>query len=285
MSDDPNIALLLQAGDPLEKLVCANSEPLLPVLSPYAYIWVHYVLPRRVGDGAFVQEPWLPFAGSHYTALIRLHHALEEKQRIVALCRDAEKVAGRQPTGSDYKLLLDVHARCASFWENLGSTVDNFFHAWGDAKKALNQRVKPVKGEENEPVSGKTVSEKEYPKLAYAYYRRTQFIHSRLIPKRLEDGMIVFNSHHYDDETTKWKQELETDENIDAQICRNWDEVLTELSTAWYKFAAWLAANDVAPTKIEVTKNPDALDDSRSEHYRAPLSGVQTSVPPSGSRY
>ena len=240
MKDDPNLTLLQDAGDPLEKLICQAVEPLFPVLSPYARVWAHHIYLRRIGDGSQVVAEWMSFGGSHNTALIRLYHAYRAKEHLPALCKKAEEVKDRKPTAEDYSLLLEVHATCAAFWENLGSAVDNFFRAWADAKKALNLKVKPREGEENEPTSGKTVSDLTYPKLNHAYARRTQFIHSRLVPKRLEDGMIVFNLRHYDDEKTVWLPETEEIESIDTQVAKDWNEVLNELGSAWERFFSWI---------------------------------------------
>ena len=126
-------ALLQAEGDPLERVITCFADLLAPVIYTYANVWADIVRPQRQGDGSVVQESWMPFAGSHYTALIRLYHALQSKLAIEAVSQQFEDGDLRA------ELLLDAHAHTAAFWENLGSCIDNLALALEDARCALNE--------------------------------------------------------------------------------------------------------------------------------------------------
>ena len=244
---DANLDKLEAEGDPMEKLICQELPFLDKVLLPYARIWANHIYPRRVGDGAFLTEAWQRFGGCHYTALVRLHHALVAKNRIIKLTENEVKE-------NDVGLVLAVHSACATFWDNLGAAIDNFAHAREEARKALGIGVEKRKlkqecttcGSEKtgEKFSARTLSNKENPKLSYAFERRHQFIHSILVPQQIKDGMIVFNLRHYDDAATNWEKDSIVFQNIDTQIESDWSEVLAEFGDSWAKFHSWLHDQD-----------------------------------------
>jgi hypothetical protein len=290
MNDDPNLARLEKDGDPLEILICQARDQLFPVLSPYARVWAQHVFPRRVGDGSLLVDEWMPFGSDHYTALIRLHHAYCAKGRLLALCKKAEEVKDRKPTADDYALLLHVHATCAAFWENLGSAIDNFAHVWDDARRILLGNAKnPGTTEGDEPIAFKGISADRYPLLNYAYDRRTQFIHSALVPKRFVDGMVVFNLRHYDDKATDWLPETEVIEAVDAQIVKEWEAVLKELGLAWERLFSWLQSKDKKRPEAKVEQlRAEAFASIRyadqSDRGFPPANAAITfTTPPSGS--
>ncbi len=289
MNGDPNLALLHDAGDPLEKLICQSVEPLFPVLSPYARVWAHHIYPRRIGDGSQIVAEWMPFGGSHYTALIRLFEAYRSKKRLLSLCKKAEEVKGRNPTADDYALLLEIHAATAAFWENLGSAVDNFGHVWDDARRILLGNAKnPGATKGDEPISYKNISRDRYPLMNYAYDRRTQFIHSALVPKRFEDGQVIFNLRHYDAKTTEWLPDTEVIEAIDDKVVKDWDVVIKELGVAWERLFSWLQAKDTDRPEIKKEEQYSATSDtplsaSNLNYVTVPKSQSRSiDVPPSG---
>ncbi len=289
MSEDPCLILLQEAGDPFEKLICQSAVALLPVLHPYAHVWAEHVEPRREGDGSQISAEWMPFGGSHYTALIRLYHACRAKESLLYLCKSIDGTKYRIPTAEDYAVLLEIQAVCAAFWENLGSAIDNFAHAWDDARRILVGNAKNVGANGDEPISGKTISDVKYKNLNQAFARRTQYIHWRLVPKRLEDGRVEFNLRHYDDEKTVWLPEIEEIKALDVQIQQVWNDVLNELSSAWWKLFSWLQSKDKDhavgyESRLAVTPTEP------SASYLAPPSGtesirtdMETPPPPSGS--
>ena len=294
MSEDSNLKLLHDAGDPLEKIICRAVEPLFPVISPYARVWAQHIYPRRIGDGSQVITDWMPFAGSHYTALIRLYHAYCAKQQLLAQCKHAEIMKNQKPTVDDYTLLLEVHATCAAFWENLGSAVDNFGHVWDDARRILLGNAKKAGATEgDEPISYKDISREKYPLLNYAYDRRTQFIHSVLVPNRFQEGLVVFNLRHYDAKATVWLTDTETIEAIDYKVAQDWPDVLKELGLAWERLFSWLQSKDKSrpesSTHGSCAAAPPTTPSATSYDYAiipaqkvGPISGVKT--PPSGSK-
>ena len=80
--------------------------------------------------------------------------------------------------------------------------------------------------------------------MKYLYDRRTQLIHSRIVPIAIENGSIVFDYGYLDDakkerrellpEATEWKSEFRTRDEL-AQFYRDrWAETKTELANAWH---------------------------------------------------
>jgi hypothetical protein len=258
MNADSNIQRLSQDGDPFEILICQESDELFQVLSPYAEVWAQHIFPRRLGDGSEIEKKWMSFGSSHYTALIRLYHAYCSKNELLSLCKQAPKQT-RNLTASDYTLLLRIHASCSAFWENLGSTIDNFTHAWDDARRLFLCNAKKIGVDGDEEISFTTISRAKYPQLNYAYNRRTQFIHSKLVPKRFQDGMVVFNIRHYDNETTSWLPDIEVIEMVDEQIAKDWDAVIKELGVGWRKLSSWLQSRDTARPKRNSQNNSSVI--------------------------
>jgi hypothetical protein len=275
---DQNLNLLATQGDPLERLICRDFDSLALVLASYASIWARHIYPRRIRNGAFIVNEWLPFAGRHYTALLRLHHAFIARRTIVSLCHEASAEIDSGIKEGAYARLLEIHSSCAAFWENLGASIDNFFEAKREATKLLFPKAEILQGHR-----GRTVSEVRNPKLYYAFGRRSQFIHSILVPVKLEDGMVTFNLVHYDDENTNWHVDREVMQNIDSQIENDWASVLVEFGNEWAGFSSWLDENDPPEMKLNVK-----IDNLRGFEEPPPPSGTGQSIsgidiPPSGT--
>jgi DNA-directed RNA polymerase subunit M/transcription elongation factor TFIIS len=304
MTGDKDFDRLQTKGDPLEVLICRELDELSLILLPYARVWSRHIFPRRIADGSEVVPEWMPFAGCHYTALVRLHHALSAKRKIIAVCKKAEESGKHEATEEDYTRLLSVHAACTSFWDNLGASIDNFVHAQEEAKTALafkkekRQEISAcpkcgAKAELKEKFVARTLSQAKNPKLYYAFERRHQFIHSILIPHRIEGGMIVFNLRHYDDAATDWSKDVYVWQNIDSQIQKDWDEVMAEFGATWSAFDAWIQANDKDhpnldehEAAVQTPIEPRSSDHSYSEFAPKPPGKPATtfSHPISGSK-
>lgn len=261
MTGDKDFDRLQTKGDPLEVLICHELDELSLVLLPYARIWSRHIFTRRINDGSEVVPEWMPFAGCHYTALVRLHHALMAKRKIIALCKKADESGKHDATEEDYFRLLSVHAACTSFWDNMGASIDNFVEARVAAKTALALRKEKrqeipacpkcgAKPEPKERFVARTLSQAKNPKLYYAFERRNQFIHSILVPHRIDGGTIVFNLRHYDDAATDWSKDIQVWQNIDSQIQKDWEEVMAELGATWSAFDAWMQAQDKDRPKL-----------------------------------
>ena len=244
---DDYIDSLATNGDPLEYLICRDFEALNLVLQPYSKVWKNHILQRRVGGGAFLVDKWQEFGGRHYTALIRLHHAKCAKDEIIQLCSEIEL--------EDYRRLLKVHSACATFWDNLGASIDNFMKARIEAKKLLsNESVKRITKEkcdrcgaekQDSKFLGKTLSPVEYPKLDFAFQRRNQFIHSIIVPHQIHNGEIFFNLKHFDDETTKWSNEGYSKQELGSKIEEDWFAILKDFANAWEALYSYLQEHDL----------------------------------------
>lgn len=243
---DEYLDSLATCGDPLERLICGDFQSLNLVLQPYSKIWKDHILHRRVEGGAFLIEEWQEFGGRHYTALIRLHHAMWAKDEIMQLCSEAEM--------DGYFKLLKVHSACANFWDNLGASIDNFMKAKTEAKKLLEstsvKRVPKAKCDHcgavkpDSKFEGKTLSSLEHPKLDYAFQRRNQFIHSIIVPHQIQNGEIIFDLKHFDDETTTWRNEGYCRQELGSKIQEDWAAIITEFGNSWGALYSYLQQHD-----------------------------------------
>ena len=256
MAHEDSVHVLREEGDQFERLICGRVDDLNAVLCPYAEVWAKHIKRRRIEDGRALEPAWMPFGGSHYTALIRLYHADESKREVLHLCQELQKTAGRELNPEDYAKLLRLHAACAAMWENMGSAIDNFRCAKFEAEKLFGLKAEetPEKCEKcGRPLAnqykttGGPLSEEANPMLYYAYQRRTQFIHSRIVPKQIADGMVVFNYLHYEDERTNWSEETVKPEQLDHVIAEEWSGILAEFGSEWQKLFSLLKAKDPGP--------------------------------------
>jgi hypothetical protein len=279
---------LATQGDSLEREICCDCWPLFLAIQPYSRIWKNHILPRRVGDGAFLTDDWQEFGGRHYTALIRLHHAYCAKEEIVQLCNEA----------GDYSKLLRVHSACTAFWNNIGASIDNFMNARSAAKK-LMERVSEKRNLQNKceacggvikdlKFEGKTVPALDYPHLDYAFQRRNQFIHSIVVPHDIVGDKIVFGLEHFDDEVTKWSSMAFSKQELGSKIEADWNDVLKQIGNAWESLYSYLQEHDkVRPIEkhsTESTCGDGSVDYKyrRSEKKPMSSSGSMETAPVSG---
>lgn len=215
MSDE--FQLLKAYGDPLEKAIAADHEGMEAVIYPYAGVWAEHVLSRRTDDHTDLKVPaWRPFACHHYTAVVRVYHAQQALREIRA-------AAGYMATHPhDWGALLRLHRELASFWENLGSAIDNLESA---CRQAPGVGWDPPRTEE----------------LKYAYDRRTQFVHSRLVPVSNVDGSIELNLSVFHTETTTWERARGKAEWVDRFHDDKWTKVRAELANLWQALRSKLA--------------------------------------------
>lgn len=289
MSEKPNtnmgveLDVLKKYGDPLEQFIYHDLDDLNLVLNPYANIWYHHVCERRLVGGAFLVEAWQPFGSHHYTALVRLHHAFTARTKILELCE-------KPIDDGDYATLLDVHSALTTFWENIGATIDNLLDAKTCAKRALGHKIPKRKDQpentedckcKTEHKVGRTISSATEEKLAYAFQRRTQYIHSILVPKTIRDGEIVFDLQHYKDEVTDWSNQSKDIDDLTSRISKDWEEILSCLSNNWNELYSWLQKHDQGRPKNEVGFKSQQT--SATVGLSGNTLGYTTSTPVSGS--
>ena len=118
-----NVEILGTYGDQIERaIVRESSNEMASFLAPYSDIWKSYVMPFRVGRGEVLRPEWLPFGGSHYSALVRVHNVLTFYNEIELLHDQGQE-------GENGHLMLKLQACTGAFWWSLGSAVDNLGHA------------------------------------------------------------------------------------------------------------------------------------------------------------
>ena len=224
-----NIELLGRYGDPMERAIVRQSMTELGgILAPYADIWRAYVKPARIGTGEILNPECMLFGGNHYTALIRAHNALGFYKEIIAFC----EVGNMDDDGG---LLLSLQSTTSGFWWSLGALVDNLGQA---IENFPDSTVKKMRD------GGLKLLRTERKYLKYLYDRRTQLIHSRIVPIAMDNGNVKFDYGYLDDEkkerrpllpeATEWKSEFHTRDEL-AQFYRDrWAETKAELTCAWH---------------------------------------------------
>ncbi|MFO0906844.1 MAG: hypothetical protein U0835_00490 [Isosphaeraceae bacterium] len=258
---------LTLSGDPLEKAIIRLAmDDLQAVLSPYSQIWAKYVVPARIQAGEFVDPFLLKFAASHYTALVRLFNAREFRRSISDLCAQS----GPQEDG---EVLLKLQASTAAFWWSLGATVDNL-------GKALEQFPGSTLKKRD---AGIELLGKGNDYIDFIYARRTQLIHSRLVPIGTEAGYPVSDPSYLDGKNrsvlpaeTNWSEDFNSPVDLDTSYGRWWDEAVRALETAWWASRAFL--DDVR--KPQQTNKSAAAEKEISEYFekvRGPVIRTDTS--------
>lgn len=241
---------LLQVwGDDLERAIIENHQnEMISVLAPYAEIWSTYVLPHREDEiGSFAEPKWLPFGGSHYSALVRVQNALLFKTNILNTCLDV--YGGKQ--------LLELQANTSGFWWSLGCAVDNLGETLskfpgstiGDGKEYLCERVEH---------------------LDYIYNRRTQLIHSRIVPIGGQKNYALFDYQYLDADkrdqlpkTTQWKDTFATPKDLGQFYEDSWAEAIKELTNAWChvrSVLAEIATKSTPEPRISATSGKSIFD-------------------------
>ncbi len=281
MTANKNFELLKIEGDPIEKVLCEYSAELSPIIYTYADVWADFIYPNRIHDGSVVKEEWMPFAGSHYTAFIRYFHSYEAKRQI-------EDISKKIMNGDNSaKLLLDAHLATATFWENLGSCVDNL---------SLSLEKAPyvefdVKGEEQEGKKGRDDLKKDYPALSEAYDRRTQFIHSRLVPQAIDEGALILNVKLFLSKNTEWPSKNGVEQDFVETVHSNfWNEFNTELHSAWNHLYNWMKnkaprqkhSSEGAALKSNKRKESDHISPSDIPASGTAFNPIWLNSPPSG---
>jgi hypothetical protein len=259
------IEQLERYGDPLEKgILTIAFDEFCGLLEPYAGIWSRYIVAHRIGDGSHVNDRRMNFASSHYSALIRIHNAWGALQRIRDLT--AECISD-----SDGAALLNLQASTASFWWALGSAVDNL----GQAVEAFPGSTLTGQDAGKKFLAGKV----EY--LGYLYDRRTQQVHSRIVPIGAAEGCSAFDYRYMDrghrsalPKHTEWTQDFNSPKDLEHFYDERWHEAKRELSRAWWAVTQFLD---------EISGQPLARQQQESPSWQtANLLPALTSVPASG---
>ncbi len=248
------LELLVAEGDNLERGIVQNhSAELLPIIDPYAEIWAKYVLPNRNATGESVTEPWLLFASSHYSALVRFQNAALFKMQIDQTC--CEKCEGKQ--------LLELQAYTAAFWWSLGAVVDNLGQA---IEKFPGVDLSAIADDVNHAVqsSGKNYICGRVPSLGFLYDRRTQHIHSRVIPIGSIGDHPYFDKRYVDGtrrenlaKDTRWQEVYKDPHDLAKVYDERWQEALKEIMNAWCHIRCLFA--EVAKKRLSQPKPTRAL--------------------------
>jgi hypothetical protein len=218
MSSDRHVDLLMLRGDPLERVIASYRADLSQVVYPYAGIWCEFILPKRLPENpSRVDEEWMPFAGSHYTAFIRLYHAFRSFKRL------QENVAAIEGGQDSAEFLLDAHAETASFWEHIGSVIDNLGMCYIDA------------GIRVDTTDGKVIVAPHDSWLDWAYDRRSQFVHSRIVPKGVFDNdTVYFNLRYFDSKNGPWPPKYDAERVVSEYYKTVWKDFLTHIGNEWF---------------------------------------------------
>lgn len=249
---DNNLQALVHWGDPIEREIIKDSE-LLSVVTPYAAIWAKHILSRRDNEHRYVTDDlWYRFGAHHYTALIRVHNA---RQSLAAIATATKVLAGNQDAVHQ---LLALHLAIASFWESLGSAIENL-------ERALASVVPGAKVD-------------RLGALGKAHRQRSRLIHGLVVPVGVDRGSVEFMVSHLEDEDDKkgWaKPEKHTTDWVFQHHESEWMAVRAALASEWWKIVSQL--EDLVKPPVDVVYFANTLP--KDVMYHAPaLSG--TYLPP-----
>jgi hypothetical protein len=270
MAED-TIAVLATQGDPLEREICKHVDDLRPLLQPYSEIWYDHIVIRRIDDNAKVDTDWMNFAGSHYSAIVRAFHARDTLRKIqpLVLCEAKEENIGR--------ILLDVHREWASFWEHIGSTIDNLASAFQDS-------IPPIIVDDGKSPSREALMRK-YEGIAYAYNRRTQFIHSRIVPATIENDLVQFRGRITDrrdrrnePKTSDWELPYDSQYVLGDILEAEWDNYIKVMTDAWWFLRNELRHKDLAAEELrKKIRREDSSRQIQEPHVAIPYGGTPIS--------
>jgi hypothetical protein len=69
--------------------------------------------------------------------------------------------------------------------------------------------------------------------LDWAYDRRSQFVHSRIVPKGVYADYVCFNLRCFDQKEGKWSPQPDHQEIMSSYYEKMWSDFLTEIGSAW----------------------------------------------------
>lgn len=237
MSNEEAACLLLYVGDPHEAVIASECRAgaLTAVLYAYAGIWVDYIFPRRSANPARLKDlVWEKFGQHHYTALREVYSAGRSFSQLIETCSKAAE------DDTSAQLLMDSHKNLKDFWISLGTAIDNLALCL-EAAPCINMA----------PGSGSKWIQKKYPKLDYAYDRRTQLVHNAAIPLYFDAGLIVMNKNIFDMKYTDWGVKIDRPVAVDEYHRDWWPSIITDLTNLWERLRGWLRNKDLSRPRID----------------------------------
>lgn len=261
------IPVLAHSGDPIEQEICKYEDQLRLVLQPYSEVWFNHVMIRREGDNSIVEKDWMNFAGANYSALVRVFHAWSALQRLNKYALQevpAAKVGG---------FLLHVHEDWANFWEHIGSAIDNL-------ALACQTSVPPVIKDD-----AREVLMKRDDDICYAYNRRTQFIHSRIVPATIRDDIVTFRirleeqrCRHLEPKESRWDLPYDKELALGDVLPKEWEIFLKAMEKNWFWLLSRLRDADEGRQKLMDSRfGGMSSDELRSLVLEAPIGMVPIS--------
>lgn len=92
--------------------------------------------------------------------------------------------------------------------------------------------------------------------LDWFYDRRSQFIHSRLVPKGVWDGVPVFNIRLFEDKSTNWNSKYVTEALVEDEYPNLWKDFLGRVGEVWETLLSRLRSRDRVDVKIQKVEIP-----------------------------
>ena len=146
-----------------------------------------------------------------------------------------------------------------------GSTLAPSSTIWGQAfvdAKLIGTKIK-----------GRDYLTGKYEDLDYAYDRRSQFIHSRVVPTTTFEGAAVFRiikseayHRHLEPKNSRWDVEYDGEIFLADTFPKEWERFLTAVSSAW-----WHLRNQVDQADMDRLTNND--ENARSKRSSRLSSG------------
>jgi hypothetical protein len=232
--------LLVEYGDVLEQKIFAD-EIFFKEFRVYGEIWARYILPNREVNSPTLTTPcWREFAASHYSAIVRCWTV---RASAVEICHACENIINNDETALS---LLSIHGRLLTFFTAIGAAHDNMQRCFKVWPIETSGAFDACGGNPREPFS-----------LAWLYDRRTQAVHSALVPINNGDGTFSVDMSLFKDKATNWAEADWRDQEGIAEI----------VSAANHGFHSgmsrcWSKLKDIFQNKMPADK-PNAIESGK----------------------
>lgn len=236
------IDLIREHGDAVEKVAFRDAS-FAGRFEIYARVWASYILPNR--DPAAPHrtlEPWHIFSQAHYTAFVRMCNASQAASRITLTCRELGSPTSAANQDMEFKVdaILRLHESLLSLFGCYGAVRDNLIRAF--ASRPLNKESEGIH-------EFARYGEAEFTP-EWVYDRRSQHVHSILVPIFQTDNKTMFDGSLWVDKKCRWEDA--SGEPKDFRVVSDYiNDIHTKYSTAissiWHVLFTRLQSTVIAP--------------------------------------
>jgi len=236
------LQLILVNGDILERKFFSD-EDFARSFDLYPLIWKRHVLPLRKPDSfqLDLDNPQSEFAAKHYTTIVRCWMAYAANKEIDSQCL----AACESPSAENQ---LKLHRLLFEFYCTLGAAIDNMEACFELPPISSSSAFTSIRSREPDEES-----------LRWLYDRRTQFVHSTLVPCFYEDELLHLNVGIFISEVGRWIDQRPGKNTEISKLCNShWGLFVGEMKKCWSTLLTLLpkSFSDVEPCLLPATFMP-----------------------------